>query len=43
MPDKDLQIKMTDKKAESSQKSVLEIILEFGHKAILKDEVVKVK
>ena len=33
---------MSDRKAESGSKSVLEIILEFGHKAVLKDEEVKV-
>ena len=33
---------MSDRKAETGSKSVLEIILEFGHKAVLKDEEVKV-
>ena len=33
---------MSDRKAESGSKSVLEIILEFGHKAVLKEEEVKV-
>lgn len=33
---------MSERKAESGSKSVLEIILEFGHKAVLKDEEVKV-
>lgn len=33
---------MSDRKSDSGTKSVLEIILEFGHKAVLKDEVVKV-
>ena len=34
---------MSDRKAETGSKSVLEIILEFGHKAVLKDEEVKVR
>ena len=33
---------MSERKSESGSKSVLEIILEFGHRAVLKDEVVKV-
>ena len=31
---------MSDKKSDSGSKSSLEIILEFGHKAILKDKLV---
>ena len=31
---------MSDKKSDSGSKSTLEIILEFGHKAILKDKTV---
>ena len=33
---------MSERKSDSGTKSVLEIILEFGHKAVLKDEVIKV-
>ena len=33
---------MSERKSDAGSKSVLEIILEFGHKAVLKDEVVKV-
>ena len=34
--------RMADRKSESGSKSTLEIILEFGHKAILKDVPVQV-
>ena len=33
---------MSDRKTDPGSKSTLEIILEFGHKAILKDKTVQV-